>query len=69
MDSKFQCPCGGGQNCIVDRRVLKDWVYEDTIFKTKNIPIRKNCSERFTKQQKKVLSESQRDFDSVFITK
>ena len=52
---KCLCPCGGGQSCIVDRRELNDWVYEDTLFLENNLPLRKNCYQQLTKKQLKVL--------------
>lgn len=51
------CPCGGGQSCIVDRRILGDWILEDDVFKKNNIPIRKNCCIPYTNEQGKSLRE------------
>ena len=39
------CPCGGGQSCIVDRRLVGDWVHEDDVFKASALPVRLNCFE------------------------
>lgn len=49
------CPCGGGQSCIVDRRLLNDWVYEDDILLNAGLPIRKNCYSILSNKQNKVL--------------
>jgi hypothetical protein len=50
------CPCGGGQSCIVDRRVLNDWVHEDNLFLENKLPLRKNCFQQYTKQQLNLLN-------------
>jgi len=55
MPENMICPCGGGQSCIVDRRWLGDWIYEDDIFKKFNIELRKNCYQMYSKQQKDIL--------------
>lgn len=47
----INCPCDGGQSCIVQRRVFKDKIYEDDIFTKNNIPLRKNCYSIYTKEQ------------------
>lgn len=52
------CPCGGGQSCIVDRRWVGDYIYEDNIFKNMNIPLRINCVQLMTEIQKNVLKKS-----------
>jgi hypothetical protein len=49
------CPCGGGQSCIVDRRELNDWVHEDSLFLENKLPLRKDCFQKYTKKQQKVL--------------
>lgn len=51
------CPCGGGQSCIVDRRLLNDWVLEDVIFKKNNVPIRKNCYIPYSIDQSAILRD------------
>lgn len=56
-----KCPCGGGQSCIVDRRLLYDYVHEDALFDEAGIPRRKNCYQEYTTEQgnclKKVLKK------------
>jgi|SaaInlV_125m_DNA_1040241.scaffolds.fasta_scaffold55958_2 hypothetical protein len=52
---EFICPCGGGQSCIVDRRRNNDWVHEDDVFKAYNLPLRKNCFQKYYDSQYKVL--------------
>ena len=59
--SSCRCPCGGGQSCIVDRRSLGDWVHEDDVFKSHNLPVRKNCCTKFTSEQIKVMSKIWRE--------
>lgn len=54
----FDCPCGGGQSCMVSRRSLGDWVPEDNIFKSADLPIRKNCFSEYTKEQLFLLNSS-----------
>lgn len=56
LSMKCECPCGGGQSCIVDRRTLKDWVHEDEVFLEHKLPIRKNCYQQYTNKQLKVLN-------------
>ena len=52
-----ECPCGGGQSCIVMRRFCNDWVHEDDLFKEKEVPIREHCLSPFTDTQQKVMDE------------
>jgi hypothetical protein len=56
MNFECQCPCGGGQSCIVDRRSVNDWVHEDDVFLEHKLPLRKNCYQQYTKQQQKALN-------------
>jgi hypothetical protein len=58
LSMKCECPCGGGQSCIVDRRTLKDWVHEDEVFLEHKLPLRKNCYQQYTNKQLKVLNTS-----------
>jgi hypothetical protein len=51
-----ECPCGGGQSCIVDRRYVKDWVHEDVLFLEHKLPLRKNCYQPYNNKQLKVLN-------------
>jgi hypothetical protein len=53
----INCPCGGGQNCIVHRRMLGDWVHEDDMFAKVKLPLRTNCFQEFTEEQRKALNE------------
>lgn len=52
------CPCGGGHSCIVTRRSFDDVVVEDNVFKSANVPLRKNCLTDFTFEQLKALDEN-----------
>ena len=52
------CPCGGGQSCIVDRRLVGDWVLEDMILINAGLSIRKNCYEILDDIQIKVLKNT-----------
>ena len=56
MLNNIICPCGGGQSCIVDRRELNDWVHEDNLFLENKLSLRKNCFQKYTKEQLKVLN-------------
>jgi hypothetical protein len=51
MNTEKNCPCGGGQSCIVDRRFVGDFVHEDDLFNESKLPLRKNCYTKFTKEQ------------------
>ena len=59
------CPCGGGQSCIIDRRTVGDWIHEDDVFRTFNIPLRTSCMQPYTSQQDKALKHAMNGFDSV----
>jgi len=56
LSMNCECPCGGGQSCIVDRRSVKDWVHEDDVFLKHKLPLRKNCYQQYTNKQLKVLN-------------
>ena len=62
------CPCGGGQSCIIDRRTVGDWIHEDDVFRTFNIPLRTSCMQPYTSQQDKALKHAMNGFDSVVNT-
>ena len=49
------CPCGGSQSCIVERRKMGDWVHEDKLMEDAGVKKRKNCFSKFTKTQQKVM--------------
>ena len=49
------CPCGGGQSCIVERRIMGDWVHEDDVLKAANLPVRQNCATEFAPSHTEVL--------------
>lgn len=53
----YMCPCGGGQSCIVHRRLLKDWVHEDVVFQQAGLPIRQNCYEPYSYMQQEILNK------------
>jgi len=54
--SPFICGCGGGQSCIVDRRIVGDWVHEDDVFRKAGLPLRKHCLQPYYKTQESALS-------------
>jgi len=47
----FECPCGGGQSCIVDRRRFQDWVHEDDVYRAVGVPVREHCLSPLTNVQ------------------
>lgn len=51
----MNCPCGGGQSCIVHRRSFGDWVHEDDIFWAAGLPVRKDCATPLTDAQKRAM--------------
>lgn len=53
---RINCPCGGGQSCIVHRRLLGDWVYEDDVYREAGIPVREHCFTQPTQEQREVMS-------------
>jgi len=57
MPVDAQCPCGGGQSCLIDRRWLGDWCHEDDLFKKLNIPLRKSCIHPYTLEQEMALTQ------------
>ena len=52
----LQCPCGGGQSCIVDRRRYNDWVHEDDVLRQNGLSVRTNCHTPFTIEQEAAMS-------------
>lgn len=57
MPVDAQCPCGGGQSCLIDRRWLGDWCPEDDLFNKLNIPLRKSCIQPYTVEQEMALTQ------------
>ena len=56
-DMPVECPCGGGQSCLIDRRWLGDWCPEDELFNKLNIPLRKSCIQPYTVEQEMALTQ------------
>jgi hypothetical protein len=56
MPCNMICPCGGGQSCIVDRRLVGDFVHEDDVLTSVGLTVRDNCFSIPTKEQKKAMS-------------
>ena len=56
------CPCGGGQSCMVDRRLMGDWVQEDEIFKKAGLDVRENCLHLWTPDQERAMRIAMRGF-------
>lgn len=56
MPDTIRCLCGGGQSCIVDRRWVGDWIHEDIVFNSNNIPLRDNCMQNYTNEQIQALN-------------
>ena len=52
-----ECPCGGGQSCIVSRRYAHDWVVEDDVLREANVPLREHCFSKPTKQQNNAMKK------------
>ncbi len=63
-----ECPCGGGQSCIVMRRYCKDWVHEDDVFNDAKLPLRENCFTPWTDGQRKAMDMTGYDSVSKSIT-
>ena len=53
----MSCPCGGGQSCIVARRIMGDWVHEDEVLGAAKLPLRRNCAAVFDASQAEALDE------------
>ena len=53
----MSCPCGGGQSCIVDRRIMHAWVHEDEVLMIAGLEPRKNCAQDFDEAQLMKLKE------------
>ena len=65
-----ECPCMGGQSCIVLRRAAHDWVHEDDVLREAGLPVRENCFSKPTKEQNNAMKEFQEKmekegFDSI----
>jgi hypothetical protein len=68
MIKKMQvCPCGGGQSCIVDRRLNNDWVDEDCVLDHFGLARRKNCWEQFTLEQYTAMLKMNLGIDALII--
>ena len=52
------CPCGGGQSCLIERRIVGDWVHEDDIFKENGLPLRKTCFDIYSFEQESALAST-----------
>lgn len=59
------CPCGGGQSCIRDRRIVGDYVHEDDLFIKEGLPVRKNCFVKYSKKQEKCLENYMTGVNSI----
>ena len=62
------CPCGGGQSCIIDRRLAGDWIHEDDVFRDADLKYRQNCLQKYTKTQELALKRSIGKFNSFVKT-
>jgi len=47
----------GGQNCIVLRRLVKDFVLEDDVLRRAGLPIRDGCSSNFSPEQSAAMAD------------
>ncbi len=47
--------CYLGQSCIVDRRLVGDWVHEDDVFDKYGLPKRVNCYQPYTNEQQQAI--------------
>ena len=47
--------CYLGQSCIVDRRLVGDWVHEDDVFDRYGLPRRINCYQPYTNEQQQAI--------------
>ena len=66
MPPYMQCPCGGGQSCLIDRRWLGEWCHEDDVFKRENIPFRKSCMDPYTVEQEIALKRDLHQDSTMF---
>lgn len=67
-DIQVNCPCGGGQSCIVHRRMLGDFVIEDMIFDSHQLPKRTNCDEPYSNDQKVALHNTFQGTNSIILS-
>ena len=61
-DSHPVCPCGGGQSCIVDRRLVGDWVHEDQVFLETGLDVRLDCMTEWNPDQQRAMRRVMRQF-------
>ena len=61
----YICPCGGGQSCIVDRRLAGDWVHEDQVFREAGLDVRLDCMTEWNAVQQRAMRRVMRGFNSV----
>ena len=62
LDSHPVCPCGGGQSCIVDRRLVGDWVHEDEVFREAGLEVRLDCTKEWNPDQQRAMRRVMRQF-------
>ena len=55
LSTRNVCPCGGGQSCLVDRRLVGDWVHEDDVFKSAGLDVRLDCTQEWNPQQQRAM--------------
>jgi len=63
--NKSSCSCGGGQSCIIERRLVGDFVHEDEVFKKNNIALRNNCLKEYTKEQNDAIIKDMAKYSSI----
>lgn len=57
----MNCPCGGGQNCIIHKRLFNEIIVEDEIFKKNGLQLRENCYTIYTKEQMEAMTKYDTD--------
>jgi len=57
--------CLLGQSCIVDRRLVGDWVHEDDIFDKYSLPRRVNCYQPYSKEQNQAIQNEMQGYHLV----
>ena len=65
LEQEVCCPCGGGQSCIIDRRLVGDWVHEDSIFLDMGLPVRMSCIEPLGAHRERAIRMSLRGLQTA----
>lgn len=56
-ENQKECPCGGGQSCIVTRRLIGGFNHEDIVLEGAGVNLREHCLSEPTDAQDRAMRE------------